>query len=78
VELVERQVLERGQQAELRFINPLEQGAPLPADRAIADPDVVEIGLDFEADPAAMTGTLVLPVHAADASRSRRQIASFQ
>jgi hypothetical protein len=39
---------------------------------------MVEIGLDLEPDPAAMTGTLINLAHAADASGNRRQIASFQ
>jgi hypothetical protein len=56
----------------------MEQGTPPPADRTVADPDMVQVGIDLEPDPAAMTGTLVFPTHAADASANRRQIASFQ
>jgi hypothetical protein len=67
VELVERQVLKRRQQAELVILDPVKQPASTAADRAVADSHMIEVGLDLESDPAAVTGTLVNPAHAADA-----------
>jgi hypothetical protein len=54
VERIERQLLERGQQPEiLGWDAKIERAAP-PADRAIANPDVIEVGVDLILDAAAM------------------------
>ena len=51
---IEREIVERGEQPEALWLNPMYEGSPPPADRTVADADVIQIGVDLEPNAAAM------------------------
>jgi hypothetical protein len=59
VELIKRQVIERGQQAKVLWFNPIVQCSSSSAYRAVANADMVQDRIDFKSDSFTMTGTLV-------------------
>jgi hypothetical protein len=54
VERIEREIVQRGEQPEGLRPDPVNEGAAPAADRAVADADVIEVGVDLEPDAAAM------------------------
>ena len=59
VEGVEREIIERGEQPEALGLDPMDQGSALPADRAVADADVIQVGIDLEPDATAVAGAAI-------------------
>src|SRR5215469_8043236 len=70
VERIERQVFERRQQAEIFWRHAeIERAAP-PADRAVADTDMVEVGVDLISHATAMAGAVIGLFHPLPFGRS--------
>jgi hypothetical protein len=54
MERIGRHFFERRQQPEIGRLHPMQQGAAPPANRAITDTDMVEVGIDREFDAPAV------------------------
>src|SRR5262249_31243705 len=57
--LVEGKLVERRQETEAGFLDPMGQRASLPTDAAVAQPNMVDVRIDLEANLPAVTGPLV-------------------
>jgi len=56
---IERQILDRREQPEAHRLNPVIERAAPAANGAVADADMVKIGVHFEPDPPAVTRALI-------------------
>jgi len=54
---------EAASRPEVPAADAVEERPPLGADRAVADPHMVDVGIDFEAGGAAMAGALIARLH---------------
>jgi hypothetical protein len=54
VPLVHGELVERSQEAEAGFLDSMAERAALPTDSAVTRPEVIEVGVDLEANPSAV------------------------
>ena len=62
-ELVQRQLRQRCVDTQVAFIHTMHECSPLPTNRAVANANMVDLGIDFESDQSTMTGTRVGLLH---------------
>jgi hypothetical protein len=63
VPLIERKLFDRGQKTKALIIDAMEESAAPAADRAVANPDVVEIRVDLEPNFTAVARSCVRLLH---------------